>query len=56
MGVSFYELENYEKAIETFDKALEINPNLEEALINKSVCLNMLGETDAQQLKLLRKL
>lgn len=39
LGVNFYELFNYQKAIETFDKALLIHPNLPEAKFYKAKCL-----------------
>ncbi len=42
IGYSFVEKSDYVKAIECFDKALELNPRNQEAWYNKGVCLGKL--------------
>ncbi|WP_135605447.1 tetratricopeptide repeat protein [Methanococcoides sp. NM1] len=43
-GLAFYELNEYDKALEYFDKALEINPDYVDAWNNKGLTLNKLNE------------
>ena len=39
IGVCYYDKNKLEEAIKNYDKALELNPNLTEALFNKGICL-----------------
>ena len=44
-GRAFYKLENYNEAIECYDKALAIKPDYELALNNKRLAQKKLGES-----------
>ena len=39
IGVCYYDKKKLEEAIKNYDKALELNPNLTEAIFNKGICL-----------------
>jgi tetratricopeptide (TPR) repeat protein len=43
MGLSLNELNQHQKAIENYDKSLEIDPNDVTALMNKAISLSHLG-------------
>ena len=42
-GISLDSLEQYDKAIECYDKALKVNPNYYSAVLNKGVALDSMG-------------
>ena len=47
LGLTFYHKQEFDKALECYDKALEIDPNMHQAISNKAFCLmltNKLGE------------
>ena len=47
LGITFYETKSYEKALESFRKALEIDPSLEEDIFfHKALCYTGLGKID----------
>lgn len=45
-GITFYEQQNWNKAIIEFDKALKIYPNFSDAKFYKGICLAKLNEID----------
>jgi len=44
-GLRLYNLGRYEEAIDEYDKALAIDPNLKEAHVGKGIALDELGNT-----------
>ena len=42
MGDSYYNLENYEKAMQCFDKCMKLDPKDVDAIIKKGDCLKKL--------------
>jgi tetratricopeptide (TPR) repeat protein len=45
-GVSHQEAGRYEEALSSFEKALELDPNLKETYLNMAFCLSQLGRSD----------
>lgn len=43
LGISWYEQDNFEKAIESFDAALKLNPTFPDVLYYKALCMQQLG-------------
>ena len=46
MGNALYDLGRYEEAIVSYDKALEIKPDLHEAWYNRGIALGNLGRLE----------
>lgn len=44
LGIAWYEQDNFTKAIESFDGALELNPTFPDVLYYKALCMQQLGE------------
>lgn len=44
IGCKYYDIDNYENAIQYFDKALEILPINDDAMKNLIICYNMIGK------------
>ena len=46
LGNAFFEVENYEEALDSFDQALQFKPNDHEAWYNRGIVLNSLGRNE----------
>ena len=55
-GICHYNKKEYEKAIESFDLAIKINPNYNDAVTNKQIVLDDMNNSDkAEPLSFLKQ-
>ena len=46
MGVNYFSMENYDKALVVFDRALQLNPKYAECLCNMALCHKRNGQPE----------
>ena len=56
MADAYFSISIYEKAVHNYEKAIKMNPNLDEAYYNLAVCLYMQGNFIEAQLNIQKAL